>query len=220
MVRIYSIEGNIGAGKTTLLSYIENMIINENQNQNQNQNQIILMREPVDIWTSIVDVNGVNLLQNFYKDTKKYAFPFQIFAFSTRLTLLKNTLKNNPECEILICERSLYADGNIFAKMLYDDRMMDETQYQIYTKMYDDAIHDYPLSGVIYLTIPPSVCAKRIVKRNRAGEENIEMKTLEKLHTYHEKWLNEPELGFYVLQMDKVMVDDFIANGNVYDLII
>jgi hypothetical protein len=46
------------------------------------------------------------------------------------------------------------------------------------------------------------------------------MKTLEKLHTYHEKWLNEPYLEFYVLQMDKVMVDDFIANGNIYDLII
>ena len=214
MVRIYSIEGNIGAGKTTLLSHIENMIINPNSNK------IIFMREPVDIWTSIVDANGVNLLQNFYKDTKKYAFPFQIFAFSTRLTLLKNTLKNNPECEILICERSLYADGNIFAKMLYDDMMMDETQYQIYRQMYDDAIHDYPLSGVIYLTIPPSVCANRIVYRNRAGEENIEMKTLEKLHTYHEKWLNEPYLDFHVLQMDKVMVDDFIANGNIYDLII
>ena len=214
MVRIYSIEGNIGAGKTTLLSHIENMIINPNSNK------IIFMREPVDIWTSIVDANGVNLLQNFYKDTKKYAFPFQIFAFSTRLTLLKNTLKNNPECEILICERSLYADGNIFAKMLYDDMMMDETQYQIYRQMYDDAIHDYPLSGVIYLTIPPSVCANRIVYRNRAGEENIEMKTLEKLHTYHEKWLNEQYLDFHVLQMDEVMVDDFIANGNIYDLII
>lgn len=212
MVRIYSVEGNIGAGKTTLLSHIENMT--------QNQNQIILMREPVDTWTSIVDANGVNLLQNFYKDTKKYAFPFQIFAFSTRLTLLKNTLKNNPDCEILICERSLYADGNIFAKMLHDDGMMDETQYQIYARMYDDAINEYPLSGVIYLTIPPSVCANRIVRRNRAGEENIEMKTLEKLHTYHEKWLNETNLNFHVLQMDEVMVDDFIANGNVCDLII
>jgi deoxycitidine kinase/deoxyguanosine kinase len=212
MVRIYSIEGNVGAGKTTLLSHIENMIIN--------QNKIILMREPVDIWTSIVDANGVNLLQNFYKDTKKYAFPFQIFAFSTRLTLLKNTLKNHPDCEILICERSLYADGNIFAKMLYDDEMMDETQYQIYRQMYDDAIYDYPLSGVIYLTISPSVCANRIIHRNRVGEENIEMKTLEKLHIYHEKWLNELYLDFHVLQMNEVMVDDFIANGNIYDLII
>jgi deoxyadenosine/deoxycytidine kinase len=212
MVRIYSIEGNVGAGKTTLLSHIEKMIINPNK--------IILMREPVDIWTSIVDANGVNLLQNFYKDPKKFAFSFQIFAFSTRLTLLKNTLKNHPECEIIICERSLYADGNIFAKMLYDDAMMDETQYQIYTQMYDDAIHDYPLSGVIYLTIPPSLCAKRIVKRNRAGEENIELETLEKLHTYHEKWLNELDLNFHVLRMDKIMVNDFIANGNINDLII
>lgn len=210
MVRIYSIEGNIGAGKTTLLSHIENMI----------QNQIIIMREPVDMWTSIVDANGMNLLQNFYKDPKKYAFSFQIFAFSTRLSLLKKTVKNHPECEIIICERSLYADGNIFAKMLHDDGMMDETQYQIYAQIYDDAIHDYPLSGVIYLTIPPSVCAKRIVQRNRVGEENIEMNTLEKLHAYHEKWLNEPYLDFHVLRMDKVMVDDFVANGNVYDLII
>lgn len=215
MVRIYSIEGNIGAGKTTLLSHIENMI-----QQNEHRNQIILMREPVDIWTSIVDANGVNLLQNFYKDPKKYAFSFQIFAFSTRLSLLKNTIKNNPDCEIIICERSLYADGNIFAKMLYDDGTIDDTNYQIYAKMYEDAVHEYPLSGVIYLTIPPTLCAKRIVKRNRAGEENIDLETLEKLHVYHENWLNQCDLDFYILRMNETMVDDFIVNGNIHDLII
>lgn len=212
MVRIYSIEGNIGAGKTTLISHIENMI-------NQNKNKIILLREPLDIWTSIIDANGINLLENFYREPKKYAFQFQIFAFSTQLSLLKNTIKNHPECEIIICERSLCANGNIFAKMLYDDGVLDDVQYQIYKHIYEDAVYDYPLSGVIYLTIPPSVCAIRIVQRNRAGEENIALETLEKLHTYHEKWLNQIGLDFNVLRMDADMIYNFIEKGNVYDLL-
>ena len=99
MVRIYSCEGNIGAGKTTLLSHIENLT------KSFNTYQIIVLREPVDVWSTVCSHDGLNILENFYKDPVKYAFPFQVLAFTTRLTMLKNAIKDNPECKVIICER-------------------------------------------------------------------------------------------------------------------
>jgi deoxyadenosine/deoxycytidine kinase len=213
MVRIYSCEGNIGAGKTTLLSHIETLT------KSFNTYQIIVLREPVDVWSTVCSNDGLNILENFYKDPVKYAFPFQVLAFTTRLTMLKNAIKDNPECKVIICERSLYADGNIFAKMLYDDGTMDDISYKIYRKMYENAVEDFPLTGVIYLTIPPDLCAKRIVQRGRSGEENIPLEYLEKCSKYHESWLNHKELGFQLIKMNETDVNQFIKNGNIMDLI-
>ena len=213
MVRIYSCEGNIGAGKTTLLSHIEDMV------KSFNDYQIIILREPVDIWSMVCSPDGLNILENFYKDPVKYAFPFQVLAFTTRLSLLKTAIKENPHCEVIICERSLYADGNIFAKMLYDDGTMDDLSYQIYRKMYEDAIEDFPLTCVIYLTIPHDICAKRIVQRGRSGEENISLDYLEKCSKYHETWLNQLNLRFQVIRMNENDVNEFIKNGEIINLI-
>jgi deoxyadenosine/deoxycytidine kinase len=213
MVRIYSCEGNIGAGKTTLISHIE-MLANS-----FNKYQIIVLREPVDIWTTVRSPDGLNILENFYKDPVKYAFPFQVLAFTTRLIMLKNAIKDNPDCEVIICERSLYADGNIFAKMLYDDGTMDDLSYQIYRRMYEDAVLEFPLSCVIYLTIPPELCAKRIVERARSGEENIPLEYLEKCSKYHDTWLNKMNIGYQVIRMDEFDVNQFIRHGNLMDLI-
>jgi deoxycitidine kinase/deoxyguanosine kinase len=213
MLRIYSCEGNIGAGKTTLLSHIEKM------SETFNKYKIVVLREPVDIWSEVRDKEGKNILENFYKDPVKYAFPFQVLAFTTRMTLLKKAIHENPDCEVIICERSLYADGNIFAKMLYHDGTMDFLCYQIYRKMYENAIAEFPLSGVIYLTIHPELCAKRIVMRGRSGEENIPLEYLERCSKYHETWLNQLGLGFRVMRMDEHDVDRFIKNGNILDLV-
>lgn len=214
MVRIYSCEGNIGAGKTTLLGHIETLA------KSFNKYQIIVLREPVDVWSTVCSPDGLNILENFYKDPVKYAFPFQVLAFTTRLTMLKNAIKENPDCEVIICERSLYADGNIFAKMLYDDGTMDNLSYQIYRKMYEDAISEFPLTGVIYLTIPPDLCAKRIVQRGRSGEENIPLEYLQKCSKYHETWLNQLNLEFQVIRMDENDVNEFITHGNLMNLIL
>ena len=213
MVRIYSCEGNIGAGKTTLLNHLKKLA------KSCNEYKIIVLIEPVDVWSTVCSPDGLNILENFYKDPVKYAFPFQVLAFTTRLTMLKNAIKANPDCEVIICERSLYADGNIFAKMLYDDGMMDHLSYQIYRRMYEDAIEEFPLTGVIYLTISPELCAKRIVQRGRSGEENISLEYLEKCFKYHETWLNGFHYGLRRIRMDETDVDRFIKNGNIIHLI-
>lgn len=213
MVKIYSCEGNIGAGKTTLISHLEQMCkVIENK-------KIILLREPVDIWEQVCDEEGKNILKHFYLEPEKYAFAFQILAFTTRLSILKNTIKENPHCDIIICERSIYADGNIFAKMLHDDKQIDTIHYEIYKKMYDDGINDFPLTGVIYLTIPPEECARRIIKRGRAGEENIPIEYLNKCHNYHESWLRQNQ-NFHIKRMNEKQIKEFVECGSITDVIV
>jgi deoxyadenosine/deoxycytidine kinase len=188
MPRIYSVESNIGCGKTTLLEHIETL----------NIPNIIILKEPVDAWTSVRDPDGENILEKFYKDPKTYSFPFQVLAFHTRLQSLKKAIEDNPTIDIILCERSLHADGHIFAKMLYDDGMIDEISYRIYQKMYDDGIAQFPLTGVFYIDVPPNICAERIVKRGRPGEESISMEYLERCHAYHQAWLKSDGLDYPV----------------------
>lgn len=181
---IISIEGNIGAGKTTILNNLQKKL--------ENDKRVLFLREPVDIWETIVDKNtGKNILQSFYTDPNKYAFTFQVMAYATRLSHIRSAMKLNPECKIIVCERSLEADKNIFAKMLYNDGKMDDLQYQIYNKFYNEYSTEFGLDGIVYIDTSAEKCYERIEKRNRSGESNIELQYLKTCKEYHDKWLCE-----------------------------
>jgi deoxyadenosine/deoxycytidine kinase len=79
--KVFSIEGNIGAGKSTLIELLKDKLVNDEN--------IIFVSEPLDMWQNIQDNNGVNMLTKFYENQDKYAFPFQVMAFATRLLKMK-----------------------------------------------------------------------------------------------------------------------------------
>ena len=162
---IISIEGNIGAGKTT--------IVQELHKRFQNKNNIIFVKEPVDIWETITDNDGETILQKFYAEPSKYAFQFQVMALTTRLTLIRDTIRANPDCDMLICERSIAADKEIFAKMLHDDGLITDLDYKIYCLMANEHAKDFNVAGHIYINADADVCFKRIHKRSRDGEAGI-----------------------------------------------
>ena len=118
MPLILSIDGNIGSGKSTLYADL--------QVYYANNPDICFVPEPVDEWSKIVDHQGTPILTNLYKDTSKYAFRFQMMAYISRLVILKQALTKGYD--IIISERSLNTDRNIFAKMLYDDGKICEVE--------------------------------------------------------------------------------------------
>lgn len=191
--QIFSIEGNIGSGKTTI---IENL-----QRAYANNPDVVFIREPVDIWMSIHDSAGETILAKFYHDQAKYAFNFQIMAYWSRLSLIRQAVRNNPTCKTIICERSLDADKHIFAKMLFDDGKMDEVSYKIYTGFHGEFRDEFALGGVVYIDADPEVCMQRISKRARIGEETVPLQYLEKCRDYHEQWLNADDVGLPVLKI-------------------
>ena len=177
---ILSIEGNIGSGKSTILKYL--------QDNNQND-AIIFLKEPVDKWEKIKDNEGLTLLEHFYKDPSKHAFMFQIMAFATRMQILKETIEKNPDCKMVVCERSILADQQVFANMLHKDGLIDSMGISIYTTMANNYLKDYPLDGVIYIDADPSICSDRINKRKRTGESTISVDYLNQCKEYHDNWL-------------------------------
>ena len=212
--KIISVEGNIGAGKTTIL--------NKMQKENTDTS-IVFIREPVDMWENFKDSNGNTIISKFYENPEKYSFQFQIMAFTTRLHLLKETIEKNPNAKIFICERSLEADKEIFAKMLYNDKLMDEISFKIYNKCFQESLNPlYKLSGIIYINTEPVTSFERISIRNREGESKITITYLEKCHNAHKLWLykfNKPILSINsnytigkLFQINKFLQDILIKN--------
>ena len=160
---VFTFEGNIGSGKSTLLKKLE---------QNNMIKNVVYLQEPVDIWNTIKDNKGETILEKFYKNQVKYSFSFQIMAYISRLSQLKVCIKNNPN-KIILSERSILTDKNIFAKMLFDDGKIEDINYKIYLKWFDEFISEFNFKGIVYLKTSPENCNRRIKERNRKGENNI-----------------------------------------------
>lgn len=188
MVKIFTIEGNIGSGKSTLVRILKDELGNETN--------IVFLEEPVKIWETIKDNCGETIISKFYNNQEKYAFSFQMMAYISRLSMLKEAIKDNPN-SIIICERCLYTDKNVFAKMLYHDGKIDEVEYQIYIKWFEEFISEIPLNGIIYVQAEPDVSYRRVIKRSREGE-TIPLEYLQSCHSYHEKWINTFEKTLYL----------------------
>ena len=191
---IISIEGNIGSGKTTLLQNLREYF-SENQD-------IIFLREPVSEWESIKDTNGKTMIQKFYQDQKTYSFPFQMMAYISRLSLLKETVETHPNA-IIITERSLHTDKMVFAKMLYDDNKIEDVNYQIYLRWFDTFAKDFPIQKIIYVKADPEICRQRITRRSRNGEDGIPLEYLKQCHDYHTNMI------------DCIPGDKMVLDGNI-----
>jgi deoxyadenosine/deoxycytidine kinase len=180
---IVSIEGNIGSGKTTAKNNLREYIL-----RNKGAGSTVFVDEPTDEWQTIKDENGVPILVNLYSDLKRFAFRFQMMAYISRLKKLRDALRN-PNTKIIITERCLITDAHVFAKMLYDSKHIEEDEYQIYTRWFDEFAKEVEPSCIVYFKASTDVCMTRIKKRNRDGEQDMQRDYLDKCNTYHDDWL-------------------------------
>ena len=183
---IISIEGNIGTGKSTLIEKVQ-----QHLTELYPHVKIGYIPEPVDIWNSVTDNNGMTILEKYYENQHKYAFSFQMMAYISRLSIIRDALKQSND--IIIMERSIFTDCEVFAKMLYADGKIEEIEYNIYMQWFNEFIGDLPTIWHIYIQATPMVSAGRVIKRGRQGEI-IPLSYLEKCHEYHENWLLKNQL--------------------------
>ncbi len=187
--RIISIEGNVGSGKSTLIDAL--------RKEFANHRDVGFLPEPVDEWLEICDSNGTSILEKYYSNQSKYAFSFQMMAYITRLSRLRKEL--NKGYRVIITERCVYTDKMVFAKMLYDDNKIEEVEYQIYNRWFNEFIEDLPEINYIYVKTSPEVAKERITTRGRKGEENIQVEYLMKCHECHEKWFMKQNSNLVVI---------------------
>ena len=189
--KIISIEGNIGSGKSTIVEYLKHHL--------QDDPTICFLQEPVDIWNTITDKNQNTIIENYYKDQKKYAFSFQMMAYISRISLLREALKKNYK--LIITERCIFTDANVFAKMLYDEGKIEEIEYKIYNQWFNEFIKDIPKISLVYVKTSPEICYRRVLIRNRIGE-TIPIEYLKQCHEYHENWINNNADCLNILTLD------------------
>lgn len=198
-----SIEGNIGAGKSTFLKIIEQIF------------DIQAVFEPHEKWQRVGQ--SENLLDKFYKDTARWAYTFQSYAFVTRVVEQEiNARKSMHATHIL--ERSVYSDRYCFAKNCFEMGMMNALEWKLYQEWFGWLVDNYApkVHGFIYLRTDPEVCYKRILKRNRSEEESVSLDYLRMIHAKHEAWLIKQEENMAGLKELPILVlecnEDFEHN--------
>jgi deoxyadenosine/deoxycytidine kinase len=209
---LVSLEGNIGSGKTTLLEKLKKKY--------NNNKKIVFLKEPVDEWDKIRDENNKTILEKYYMDPTSYAFPFQMMAYISRLSLLRKAFHENQN-SIIITERCLFTDKYVFAKMLFDTKKIDYINYQIYLNWFDEFSKDFPINYIIYVKTDPTICQERIKKRLRVGEDIIPLDYLISCHEYHEEFLhtNSNNNIIKVLNCNQLLLDGNIDIYNNKDIL-
>lgn len=189
MTLIISIQGNIGSGKSSFLNKLQELY--SSNNTLFNNKKICFLQEPVNEWESLKDENNKSLLELYYLDQNKYSFAFQIMAFMSRVKQLKAALANNYD--LIISERSLKADHEVFTKMLYDEKKIKDIEYKIYLKWVEEFFINIPPEYVVYIQTTPVIAYERIISRDRTGEK-ISLNYIKDCHNYHERWINNLSL--------------------------
>ena len=208
MAIIYTVEGNIGSGKSSLVKLLKKLLP-----EHLPYTEFVFLQEPVDIWKTIKDKDGRDIIEKFYSDQEKYSFPFQMMAYISRLSQITNTIENHPNA-VIITERSVFTDRNVFAKMLYDAGKMEAINYQIYNKWFYQFIKKTPLSGIIYLDTKPEKCSERVKFRNRKGED-IPIEYLSNCKRYHDDWIRKEVNNSSIIKTDVLRLD---GNSDFLDI--
>lgn len=170
--KIYALEGNIGSGKTTIMKIISNHF-----------KDVEFIEEPVKQWQNL---GGMNLLDSFYSDPKRWGFSFEFFSMLTKIeALLKAAESDKP---IIIIERSIFSN-KVFIELSKELGKLDTMEHCMLMNTYDFYMaHVYPqISGIIYLDTPVDECIRRITKRNRGEECTIEKSYLESIKNKMDK---------------------------------
>lgn len=174
--KVVYIEGNVGAGKSTLLKFLQQLL------------DVQVFYEPHHLWQ---DIDGHNLLEQFFLDQRRWAFSLQSYVTVTQVQQLQDALNELSHSRAQLFERSVYAGRYCFARNAYEMGLMDELEWSLYKKMWDFQVQSIKTlaNGFIYLRIPAQVCYERIQKRGRFEERPISLKYISNLEQKYDDWL-------------------------------
>lgn len=165
------IDAVVGAGKT---SYMEML---------SEEMKIPCFQEPV---------QENLLLDKFYYDRKRYAFPLQIYFLNRRFEMLKQASEAR---EPSLMDRSIYGDM-IFAKMLYEKGDMEKDEFILYRDLLTNMLdHVEAPKLMIYLKIDTDSAIERIKKRGRDYEQIVERDYWENLNKEYEDYFSNYNLS-------------------------
>ena len=182
------ISGNIGVGKTTLSEKISKKFNWDLQ---------------------LEEVKDNPYLADFYKSMKDWSFHLQIYFLNSRFNQIQKISESN---NIVIQDRSIYEDYEVFTKTLYDSGVLMEREFNNYKRLYNTIlkyINEPDL--LIYLrNLNIEKIISNIDKRSRKFEKAIDKEYLKKLNIYYENWIKKhPQEKILTIDLSE---DDFIED--------
>jgi deoxyadenosine/deoxycytidine kinase len=197
MKRYVAVAGTIGAGKTSLAAWL-------------------VKRYGV---TPFYEPNEANpYLADFYADMKAWSFHSQCFFLAHKLDLhieLERAATRHGGPSVVI-DRTIYEDAEIFAKNLFEQKLMSKRDWQIYRRLYEGIRTMLrPPDVLIALTCPLRTTKKRIAQRGREMEDAIPDAYLRRLHRLYERWFDSYDLS----PMVRVDTGELDYVENLVDLI-
>lgn len=151
-----AVEGAIGAGKTTLAT-------------------MLAERFDYPLLKEIVDENP--FLDKFYQNIEEWAFQLEMFFLCNRYKQLEDTVQNYVSRGLPVV-----SDYHIYKNWIFAQRTLHGDKREKYRQIYHLLTDDLPKPNVIvYIQTELATLLKRIEKRGRSFEQDIDPGYLEQL---------------------------------------
>ncbi len=172
------IAGMIGAGKSTLATALAEHL-------------------EIDVYYEPVEEN--EYLEDFYRDTSRYAFAMQIYLLNRRFQQHQEIIWRGRSA---VQDRTIYEDS-IFARMLAEGNFMDERDYRTYSELFRNMSNFMCKPNVIvYLDVSPELSMERIEHRGRQMESGVTLSYLQGLHQGYQAFVTDISRVIPVIRVD------------------
>ena len=172
------IAGMIGAGKSTLAGALGEHL-------------------EIDVYYEPVQDN--EYLEDFYRDTARYAFSTQIYLLNRRFQQHQEIIWRGRSA---VQDRTIYEDS-IFAKMLAENGLMDERDYRTYQQLFRHMSNFMCKPNlIVYLDVGPERSMERIQNRGRGMESGISLEYLAALYEGYEAFVKDISRVIPVIRVD------------------
>ena len=166
------IDGVVGAGKSTLAQKVSDKL-------------------GIPIYEELQNQTTMNLLEEFYKDKKRWSFALQIHFLNERFKMIKDIHKNGGG----ILDRSIFGD-RIFASMLNEDGYMTDDEFQTYTTLLDNMLeHVKNPKILVYIDCDLETAMERIGIRGRQMEQKVDEIYWKRLNQKYNNWYNNYDIS-------------------------
>ncbi len=180
------IDGVVGAGKSTLAKKLSEKL-------------------NIPIYFELQNQTTLNLLEEFYKDKKRWSFTLQIHFLNERFRMIKEIHNNGGG----ILDRSIFGD-RIFAQMLNEDGWMTDDEFQTYTTLLDNMLqHAKNPDYLIYIDCDLETALQRIKVRGREMEQDVDLRYWNRLNEKYTQWYNDYDLS------EKISINANSYNPNI-----
>lgn len=132
-------------------------------------------------------------LDDFYADMARWGYHSQIYFLTHKFRL---HLELSKQTTIVVQDRTIYEDAEIFATNLARAGHMSARDFQTYQELYRTmrtALQ--PPDLMIYLRCSTRAIRRRIKKRGRPSEQAIPLDYLRGLNTLYEEWMASYDLS-------------------------